>query len=614
MIKGYAGTILRVNLTTKNITKEDLDPVLARDYLGGRGFTARTLWNELKPGIDPLSPDNILICSTGILTGHKLVAGNRTIFSCKSPLTGGYADSMMGGYFSPELKFAGYDMIIFTGASETPVYLYINNKTVELRDASEYWGKGTIETEKMLKQQVGERFQIASVGPAAENGVKFACITHNEGRNAGRMGCGTVMGQKKLKAIAIRGTNRNLDVANPDKLKELRSAAVKEIRAGSIFPTFKKYGTTFIIPWTNEVGIFPNRNFQYGDYAQWEDISGEAQRKRLVRDKACYGCPCQCWMIVDIKKFGITTHFTEYEASGIIGGNLEFTDVEDLQYANYLCNDLGMDVITTGSCIGFAIECYEKGIITKEQTNGLELQFGDAKLAHKLIKLIANREGIGEVLSEGTRYAANKWGGGSMDFAMQVKGAEVSAYDCRATPGMALSFMTADIGAHHNRSWAAYRDVELGREQFEGKPEVVVDLQHRRPLLDQFGICRFPWIETGMDYEYYTKFYNAVSGDNKTTEELFKLSERVWNLTRAFWIREYPDFGRNSDQPPKRWYHPSNRGPVKNIHLTQEKVDWLLDHYYALRGWTKNGIPTREKLEELNLTDVADQLEKLNRY
>jgi len=228
--------------------------------------------------------------------------------------------------------------------------------------------------------------------------------------------------------------------------------------------------------------------------------------------------------------------------------------------------------------------------------------------------MIAYRDGIGDVLAEGTRYAAKKWGCGSMDFAMQVKGAEVSAYDCRATPAMALSFMTTDIGAHHNRSWASGRDVELGREKLEGKPEVVFDLQHRRPLLDQFGVCRFPWIEAGMDYEYYTKFYNAVTGDNKTTEELFKYSERVWNLTRAFWIREFPDFGRSWDQPPKRWYQPVVRGPVKGMHLTQVKVDWLLDRYYELRGWTKNGIPTREKLEELGLTDIAAELETLGRF
>lgn len=269
--------------------------------------------------------------------------------------------------------------------------------------------------------------------------------------------------------------------------------------------------------------------------------------------------------------------------------------------------------ISIGSSIGFAIECFEKGIITKQETDGLELRFGDAELVHKLQHMIAYREGIGAVLAEGTRFAAMKWGGGSMDFAMHVKGAEVSAYDCRAAPAMALSFMTTDIGAHHNRSWAAARDVDLGREKLEGKPEVVIDLQHRRPLLDQFGICRFPWIEAGMDYEYYTKFYNAVTGDNKTTEELFKCSERVWNLTRAFWIREYPDFDRSWDQPPKRWFQPTDQGPVKGLHLTQEKVDWLLDRYYKLRSWTKKGIPTRGKLEELGLTDVADELDSLNR-
>lgn len=615
-MKGFGGTTLRIDLTKGEIRKEPLDERLAREYLGGRGFVARILWDELPAGADPLSAENLLIVANGVLNGHPGPAGNRVVFGCKSPLTGGYGDSMMGGYFAPELKKAGYDLIIFKGRSEKPTYLHICDDTVELTDAAAYWGRGAIETERELKRRHGEKYQVAAIGPAAENLVKFACVTHHTGRNAGRTGAGTMMGHKRLKAIAVRGTKK-LEIHDEQRLMELQRQASRDMVTAAFFEQFKKYGTNNVLGFCNEIGALPNRNFQYGTYEHWDDVSGEAQRtKTFVRDMTCWSCPLACYMEIEMKRYGgIKTHYSEYETTAMIATNLELKDVEDLQYANYLCNDLGLDTITTGSVIAFAIECYEKRIITDRETGGLRLEWGNPELVHELIRMIATRKGIGNILAEGTRYLAQLWNKGSMDFAIQVKGMEASAYDSRAAPAMALSFMTCDVGAHHNRSWAITRDTAMGREKIEGKAEVVVDLQHRRPLLDQLGVCRFPWVEVDMNYDYYAKFYNAITGDPKSTEDLLRISERVWNLTRCFWIREKPDFGRKDDLPPKRWMTPFKveNDPAKGQHLTERDVNRLLERYYELRGWDSNGRPTRRKLEELGLSDVAEKLAGMGR-
>ncbi len=608
-IKGYAGKIAYIDLKREKITEKPLNDEFAKEYLGGRGFIAKILWDELKAETDPLNPNNIFIVATGILTGHTLPAANRTIFGTKSPHTGGYADSMMGGFFAPQLKFAGYDALIFNNQANRPVYILVNDDGISIEDASNLWGKGTVETEKILKEKYSETHQVSSIGPAAENGVKYACITHAEGRNAGREGVGTIMGNKKIKAIIAKGSKRP-EVTDPETLKSLNKEAIKQIRSHGFFEAFHKWGTTNVVDWCHNFAILPNKNFQYGSYDDWEKISGQTQRREtMVKDKTCWGCPIGCWMIVELKKYGgIQTHFTEYETTGMIGSNLELNDVQDLQYANYLCNNLGLDTISTGSTIAFTIECYQRGIITSKDTNGIEFKFGDAELVFDLIKKIANKNGIGELLAEGTVFLAKRWDKNSIDFAIQVKNNETSAYDSRMAPAMALSFMTADIGAHHNRSWAVMDDVRMGREKLDGKPELVIDLQHKRPLLDQLGVCRFPWVETQLDYDYYAKFYTAITGIETTTTELLKKSEKVWNLTRCFWFREVPGFDRSWDLPPKRWTNPMDKGPTKGQTLKMKDYNELLDKYYELRGWDANGKPTKEKLKELKLEFVIREL------
>ena len=614
-LEGYGGEVLKIDLSKGEAKKESLDERLARDYLGGRGFVAKTLWDRLPRGLDPLSDQNILVVAPGVLSGHLGPAPNRITFGCKSPLTGGYGDSTMGGYFSPELKAAGYDMIVFTGASGKPVFLYVHDSKVELRDASEYWGKGAIETERLIKARYGEKFQVAAIGPAGENLVKFACVTHHTGRNAGRTGVGCVMGSKKLKAIAVRGTGKP-EPYNPKLLGELSEKATKDMISNPFFEQFKKYGTNVVTELCNEWGVLPNRNFRRGTYEHWNKLAGEAQRSRIVRDLTCWGCPIACYMEVKMEKYGnMNVHFSEYETTAMIGTNLELEDVDDLLYANYLCNDLGVDTMTTGSVIGFAIECYERGVINDKDTGGLKLRFGDTPLVHKLIRMIAYREGLGDLLAEGTRRLTEIWKKGSEEYAMQVKGMETSAYDSRAAPAMLLSFMTCDVGAHHNRSWAITHDIKMGREKMEGKAETVVALQNKRPVFDQLGVCRFPWVELNLDFDYYAKFYNAITGDSKSTEDLLKIGEKVWNLTRSFWVREIEDFGRKYDMPPRRWLSPIQEkdDPTKGFHVTEEDINRLLDRYYELRGWSGDGRPTKEKLDELGLGDVAQELVRLGR-
>ncbi|MHA1376985.1 MAG: aldehyde ferredoxin oxidoreductase family protein [Candidatus Helarchaeota archaeon] len=609
-IKGYAGKIAHIDLKEEIVKEKLIGDDLALEFLGGRGFIAKILWDELLPKTDPWSPSNIFIVANGILTGHTVPAANRTIFGTKSPHTGGYADSMMGGYFSPQIKFAGYDMLIFKNQANHPVYILVTDDGISIEDASTLWGKGTIETEKLLKAKYSDKHQVASIGPASERGVNYACITHAEGRNASREGVGAIMGNKKIKAIIAKGSKRP-QVNNPELLKDLNKRAVKEIRSHQFFDAFHKWGTTNVVEWCHNFAVLPNKNFQYGSYDDWIKISGQTQRKKtLVKDGTCWGCPIGCWMIIEMKKYGgIKSHFTEYETTGMIGSNLELKDVQDLQYANYLCNDFGVDTISTGSTIAFAIECYQKGIISLKETDGLELKFGDANLIFKLIEKIAKKDGFGALLARGTAFLAKKWGNQSINFAMQVKNNETSAYDSRMAPAMALSFMTADVGAHHNRSWAVMDDIKMGRDKLEGKPELVIDLQHKRPLLDQLGVCRFPWVETDMNYDYYAKFYTAITGIEITTEELLKKAEKVWNLTRCFWFREVSGFGRSWDLPPKRWTEPMDKGPTKGQALKMEDYNKLLDTYYELRGWDSNGKPRPEKIKELKLDFVLTALD-----
>ncbi|MBI4833836.1 MAG: aldehyde ferredoxin oxidoreductase family protein [Planctomycetes bacterium] len=601
---GYGGNILRINLSNGQITKSPTPEKLIKEYIGGRGFAAKILYDELKPGIDPFGPDNKVVIASGPLSGLFVPGAGKITFASKSPATNSYGDSNMGGHLAAEIKYAGYDVIILEGTAPNPSYIYINNDKVEIRDAGKYWGKGAITVEKMLKDDLGEEFQIATIGPAGENKVKFACVSHDFGRQAGRTGIGAVMGNKNIKAVAIRGS-KSLKVADPKGLQALTKKAIRECAAHPGFKTWVAQGTASVTVWSNEQGSFPTRNFQSGWFKDYQKISGDVMLKEtIITNKACFGCPTACGKYAKVTKNGKLYYVEgpEYETAALIGGDCAVDNITDLSYANWLCDELGLDTISGGSVVAFAMECYEKGIITKKDTGGVELKFGDIRSFDKIINMIAKREGIGNILAGGVREAARKFGKGSDKFAMQVKGLEISGYESRKAPAMLLAYMTCDIGAHHNRAWAITHDIAAGRDKIEGKAPKVIELQHLRPLFDMVGCCRLQWIETGMSPEYYPKMLKAATGLDYTLEQLLKCSERVWNLNRLFLIRENKDYGRHFDYPPARFYEEKvPDGPTQGSIVKKEDIERLLDEYYALRGWDKNGKPTQAKLKELGL-------------
>ncbi|MCP4692420.1 MAG: aldehyde ferredoxin oxidoreductase family protein [Desulfobacterales bacterium] len=626
MPDGYAGKILRVDLSDGRIEKEPIDPDMADKYLGGRGFVARLLFDEIPPDADPLGEDNLFVAATGPLTGHFLPASGKIHFGAKSPATGGYADSNMGGHFGPALKYAGYDVLIITGKAAAPSYLHIEDDAVEIRSAAAYWGKGAITAEALLKKEAGEDFQIATIGPAGENGVRYACLSHDFGRQAGRTGVGVVLGSKNIKAVVVKGTG-GLPVFDVEGAYAKGKDAYRKVRAKPGFKGWTPEGTAGITNWTNEVGVFPTRNFQTSFAEHYRDINGKAILERLKRtDKGCYCCPTPCG------KYGYTktsagsapVEGPEYETIALFGGACELRTIEDVAYANYLCDELGIDTISAGAVISWAMECHEKGVLTREEI-GRDIEFGDLESVVFLLEKISAREGVGDILARGVKRASEEIGRGSEKFAIHVKGLEWSGYECRNAPSMMLAYMTADVGAHHNRAWvlghdmasagASVHDLITAGGGGEKRPKAtvgpeaaahVIQSQHTRPLFDALGVCRLQLMELGFEVDNYAELYYYITGRKKSWEELLKISERIWHLTRMFSVREIPGFDRRFDYPPPRFYEePIQSGPNEGHFLDKEEIDALLDYYYRARGWDKNGVPTKETLENVGLDDAA---------
>lgn len=631
---GYAGTILRIDLTNGQVTRQPLSEELAEGYLGGRGFVARILFEELPPGVDPYSEDNLFIVATGPLTGHFVPASGKTHFGTKSPATGGYADSNMGGHFGPALKYAGYDVLILRGKAEQPSYLFIENDRVELRSAEKYWGLGAITAEKSLKDDLGEDFQIVTIGPAGENRVRFACISHDFGRQAGRTGVGVVLGSKNIKAIAVKGTS-SIPVHDVEAAYAKGKEAYAKVSAKPGFKGWTPEGTAGITDWVNQVGAFPTRNFQTSKADHYRDINGKAVIQRLkITDKGCFGCPTPCGKYGFAKTKSGSAHVEgpEYETIAMFGGCCLLKSIEEVAYANHVCDELGVDTISAGSVVGWAMECFEKGLLTKEDI-GREIAFADLDSVVYLLNKVATRDGIGELLAEGVKKASEKLGKGSEKFAIHVKGLEWTGYECRNAPAMMLAYMTADVGAHHSRAWVLGHDmtgsganvhdlVSSGKEvdrmpkaALTGKSRKVIESQHIRPAFDALGCCRLQLMELGFEVENYAELYGIITGRKKSWQDILNISEKVWHLTRAISAREIEGFGRSFDYPPPRFYEePIPSGPNKGYFITREQLDILLDEYYRDRGWNENGIPTPETLKRMGLTDVLQALEAKGLY
>ena len=628
-MNGYAGKILRFDLSNGQAEPQPLPKKLVRDFIGGRGFVAKLLWDELPPGADPLGPENILIMATGPLSGHLLPASGKTHFGAKSPVNGGYADANMGGHLGPALKYAGFDLLLLSGRATEPSILVVDNGKAELRPANGLWGMGALTAEERLKKDLGHDFEILTIGPAGETQVLFACLSHDFGRQAGRCGLGAVLGSKNLKALAVRGTG-SLPVHDLPGLYAKAKEAYSGIKAKPGFEGWTPEGTAGITDWVNEVGAFPTRNFKTSFFPGHRAINGKAVVEKLkITDKGCFCCPTPCG------KYGLAktplgeayVEGPEYESIALLGGNLELETIEEVGYANYVCDQLGLDTISAGAVASWALECFEKGLITKEDL-GRKIAFGDLDSAVFLFEIMAQREGLGDLLAQGVKKASEKIGQGSADFAIQVKGLEWSGYECRNAPGMMLSYLTADVGAHHNRSWALGQDVagsaasvhdlitaggkgeQMAKSKVGGQSKKVIELQHLRPLFDVLGICRLQYMELGFEVEHYQDLFALVTGQRMSWEELLKVSEKVWHLTRAFSVREIPGFGRAHDLPPARFScEPVPSGPNKGHLLSPEEIKSLLDEYYAARGWDENGLPRPETLRKVGLEEVAQVLE-----
>lgn len=627
---GYAGTILRIDLGSEQIIKEPLAEKMCEEFIGGRGFVAKTLYEELLPNTDPFDEKNLFIIATGPLSGHLLPASGKTHFGCKSPATGGYADSNMGGHFGPALKYAGYDMAILTGRAKKPSILVIEDEKIELRKADQYWGKGSLICEELLKKELGQDFQILTIGPSGEKQVKFACISHDFGRQAGRTGIGAVLGSKNIKAIAVKGTGA-IPVFDVEKAFEKGKQAFKKVSEKPGFKGWTPEGTAGITDWVNEVGAFPTKNFQTSHIDHNKNINGKKIIERIkITDKGCYCCPTPCGKYGHTKtKLGSAyVEGPEYETIALFGGSCFLQTIEEVAYANYLCDELGIDTISGASVAAFTIECYEKGLLTKEEI-GHDVRFGDLESIVYLLNLMGLRKTrLGDLLANGVKAASESIGQGSEKFAIHVKGLEWTGYECRNAPSMMLAYMTADIGAHHNRAWVLGHDVvgaatnvhdliTAGTDSdtrakaeisAETSAEFVIDSQHTRPAFDIIGTCRLQLMELGFEVENYAELYSVITGKEKTWEDILKVSEKVWTLTRLISAREIPNFGRRLDYPPARFSEePTPTGPNKGYCIPMKDLDSLLDAYYEKRGWDKNGIPTQKTIDRVGLKDMVKE-------
>jgi len=618
---GYTGKILRINLTDQTTREEALSLEVARDYIGGAGFGIKYLYDEVSAGADPLGPENKLVFASGPFSGTTIPCASRMAVAGKSPLTGAVGVALSGGYFPVELKFAGYDVLIIEGKAEKPTYVWIKNGKVRFRSAKKVWGMKTTDCQQIIKNELKDQnVRIACIGPAGENLSRMACII-NELRAAGRKGLGAIMGSKNLKAIAVRGRGR-LPIADKEKLKTAKGEFAKAMRDSPVlYPQFSKLGTPMVVDHTCAMGIFPAKNFSAtGEFAPADKIGVEVQETRNVGSEHCYNCPVRCSQLKMARTgayAGILSEGPEFETMYSFGGVTGVDNIDAIIAADRLADELGLDTISAGATIAFAMELYEKGILSKEDTGGLDLNFGNDAAMVTLLRLMAFREGIGDILADGTKRAAEKIGKGSDKYAMHVKGLELPGYDVRGAKAHGLNYATSYTGADHNRGYA-FQEIfgipipyEVDRFATKGKGKLTKWNQDvRSATCDAPTMCAFlldmavPAIAT----QNTANLMEAVTGMKYSPEEIQTVGERINNLARAFNVRE--GFARDDDTLPDRLLtEPLKDGSSKGHFISKEDLKQMLDEYYRERGWDINtGAPTREKLKELGLEYVADTM------
>ena len=615
-MKGYAGKFLRVDLSAGTVANEPLPMPVAMDFIAGRGFGIKYLYDELAPNIDPLGEHNKLLLIPGVLAGTPAQAVSRWVACTKSPLTGCYARSSAGGDFGAWMKFAGYDFVLIEGKAEKPVYLYVTADDAQLKDAGELWRKETGETQDWLEQRHGKTIRTACIGPAAENLVKYAAIVTGR-RTASRCGVGTVMGSMGLKAVAIKA-QRNVNLHDPEGFKQLVKEQFDIIRASDYYRYHKDVGTTEGAISRNSLGVYPVRNYRYSQQVGYEEMSAEAYRKLRVGDFGCYSCSARCGKIHAVPAgpyAGARSEGPEYESLWSFSGPIDCTNIEATIAADQLCDDLGLDTISTGGCIGFAYELYEKGILTQKNTDGLELTYGNHAAMITLIKKIGRREGFGDILADGTMRAAKHIGKGAEDYAMQTKGLELAGYEPRALKATGFGYATSNIGGSHGNGSLAFQEwgmpMPRAVDRFtEGEKADIVIFNQNNAGLEVGIVCAFSHEWGGWYRRLFNKMLKAATGIDEFVDwgYLSKVGERIVNLDRAFNVRD--GFDRRHDTLPSRFQNePLHTGKAPGEGQMVRTLDRFLDEYYQLRGWTGAGIPSREKLEELGLGYVVKDIE-----
>jgi len=601
---GWNGKLLHVNLTKGKAVADKYEAEMAKNYLGGRGFAAKILWDTLRAGIDPLSPDNRLIFAAGPLTAFSLPSSGKLVVAAKSPLTWGYGDGNIGTLATVQMRRAGYDAVIVEGRAKDPIVLFIRDESVDFLDARNLWGLGSFETESRLAQLYGHGAGVLCIGQAGENLVKYAVIVSQEGRAGGRAGMGAVMGSKNLKAVVFLGSNE-LSAAYPKEMKELGSETLREVLAKPNYAFWKRQGTMSTIEWSQENSVLPTHNYSEGVFEKAEAISGFAMEKLKVSNRGCPQCNMTCGNVV--KDSYRKESELDYENVAMLGSNIGLGNLKSVAALNRFADDYGLDTISLGNVLGFAMEASEKGLIDEK------IPWGGFKVAEGLTKDIAYRRGhLGNLLADGVYSASEEIGRGSSHWAMHVKGLEISAYDCHTTPAMALAYGTCSIGAHHKDAWVVSWEVKTGRKGYNAaKVEKVIELQRMRGgVFECLTVCRFPWIELGFELEWYPKLLHAATGIEMSWEDLNTIGDRVFNLIRAFWVREFgKKWNTEMDVPPARWFEERlTKGPLKRTKLDRTKYDEMLQMYYRRRGWDERGVPRRTTLAKLGLRDVAQDL------
>jgi len=612
---GYTGKMVRVDLTENRVSEESTDEELCRKYIGGAGFVSHYLWKELDAKVDPLGADNKLIFACGPLTGVPFPGNGRNCIGAKSPLTNGVAKSEVGEFWGAELKRAGVDAIIVEGKAEKPVYVWVQDGKVSIKDAQSLWGLNTKETCQKVCSELGDNLiRIASIGPAGENLVKYACIMNGLFDAAGRGGVGAVMGSKNLKAIAVRGHNAP-KVVDAKPIKEI----AKSLKANwELMRGFWEVGTGLPMDGFEAIGNLPVRNFRDGLFPAIKKIDAPAVMNTIgIKMDACYACPVRCKKVVKLDKpYKVDPEYggPEYETLASLGSNCGIDNLPAIAKGNELCNAYSLDTISTGEVIAFAMECYENGLLTTKDTGGIELRFGNEEAMLQLIEMIARRQGLGDLLAEGVTRAAQEIGNGAEKFAIAVKGLEAGMHEPRAKPGLGLGFMVNPHGADHcfnlhdhmysnQDSWPVKEVEALGLPG----PFPVDDIgqkkvrlfQHRQRLMaicDSLVVCQFfPYQLTQL-----TELLNAITGQDVTAEGLLEVADRIITTLRLFNIRE--GFTAADDKLPQRFYEPKTDGILSDKPLDPVKMEEAKKQYYELMGWDReSGVPKPETLNELGI-------------